>query len=172
MQAYSPPQSKRSSQEPFYQPDTYEPGQSIGYLMRCILTNMAKAVEAEFMHTGLTNAQWLPLFLLAKGRADTATALAKECDLDAGAITRMLDRLEQKGLCERQRSDTDRRVVRLGLTREGRQAARRIPAALSRVNNQTLTDFSHEEWATLKNLLQRMLDNSQTMHTNRSSNDH
>jgi DNA-binding HxlR family transcriptional regulator len=39
--------------------------------------------------------------------------------IDAGAITRMLDRLEAKGLVERVRSETDRRVVHVRLTEAG-----------------------------------------------------
>jgi DNA-binding MarR family transcriptional regulator len=160
MQGKPTPPPEHAPRKPFYCKDSYEPGQSIGYLMRCVLSNMAHAIDDELAHTGLTNAQWLPLYLLAHGRADTAAALARESGLDAGSTTRMLDRLEQKGLCQRHRSDTDRRVVLLALTREGKQAARQIPVALSRVNNQALEGFSHEEWEILKNLLQRMLDNS------------
>ena len=88
--------------------------------------------------------------------------LARECHLDAGAMTRTLDRLEAKGLCRRVRSQADRRVVHIELTDAGRLAAAGIPAVLSRVQNAHLAGFSVEEFETLKAFLRRILGNAQT----------
>ena len=154
---------------PLYTAQRYDPQESVGYLMRRILNRMAQEVEAELEPSGLTHAQWLPLYMLSLGRASTAAELARECDLDAGATTRLLDRLERKGLCRRERSAQDRRVVLLSLTAEGRQAARRVPQVLSQMHNQTLEGFSPQEWDTLKSLLRRMLSNAQTMTERRNS---
>jgi len=146
-----------------YAAHPYDPQESVGYLMRRILNRMAQEIEAELEPSGLTHAQWLPLYMLSLGRATTAAELARECDLDAGATTRLLDRLERKGLCRRERSAQDRRVVLLSLTPEGRQAARHVPQVLSHVHNQTLHGFSPQEWEALKSLLRRMLGNAQHM---------
>lgn len=137
--------------------------------MRRILNRMAQEVEAQLDPADLTHAQWMPLFMLSLGRASTAAELARECDLDAGATTRLLDRLERKGLCRRERSKQDRRVVLLSLTPEGRKAAQRVPQVLSAVHNEALSGFSPEEWETLKSLLRRMLTNAQSMSDRRSS---
>ena len=122
---------KQASATPgFYRPDDYRPDESVGYLMRRILTTISVEVERELEPSGLTNAQWVPLLKLHMGVASTVAELARECQLDAGAMTRMLDRLENKGLLRRIRSSEDRRVVNLELTEEGRVAARQIPAVL------------------------------------------
>jgi DNA-binding MarR family transcriptional regulator len=76
-------------------------------------------------------------------------------------MTRLLDRLETKGLVQRKRSETDRRVVNIALTAAGTQAAQAIPHALSAVQNRALAGFSAEEFATFKQLLRRVLANSQ-----------
>lgn len=145
----------------FYDPLNYSPEESVGFLMRQILTSVATQVEAELAHTELTNAQWVPLFKIYNGHASTVAELARVCHMDTGAMTRLLDRLETKGLVQRQRSDTDRRVVHIALTEIGTQAARAIPHALSAVQNRALAGFSAEEFATFKQLLRRVLDNSQ-----------
>ncbi|TXH86793.1 MAG: MarR family transcriptional regulator [Rhodoferax sp.] len=145
----------------FYDPLNYTPEQSVGFLMRQILTSIATQVEAELAHTELTNAQWVPLFKIYNRHASTVAELARVCHMDTGAMTRLLDRLETKGLVQRQRSDTDRRVVNISLTPAGTQAAQAIPYALSAVQNRALAGFSAEEFATLKQLLRRVLDNSQ-----------
>jgi DNA-binding MarR family transcriptional regulator len=144
----------------FYQPDNYQPEQSVGYLMRRILNIVAQEVERELEPSGLTNAQWVPLLKLYMGSASTVAELARECNLDAGGMTRLLDRLEGKGLLRRIRSSEDRRVVNLELTDEGREAARQIPAVLCGVQNAHMRGFTLEEWQLLKGLLRRILDNA------------
>ncbi|RYY84149.1 MAG: MarR family transcriptional regulator [Comamonadaceae bacterium] len=141
----------------FYRPETYDPDDSAAYLMRRILTCMASEVDAALEPRGLTSAQWIPLLKLHLGHASTAAELAREARLDAGAMTRMLDRLEAKGLVARVRSSQDRRVVKLELTESGRAAASQIPAELCKVQNALLQGLSVPEWEQLKDLLHRVL---------------
>lgn len=147
----------------FYQPENYRPEESVGYLMKRILATVADAIEREMGPNGLTNAQWIPLFKLYVGSASTVAELARECNLDAGAMTRLLDRLETKALLKRVRSSDDRRVVNLELTAEGRAAAKQIPAVLCRVQNAHMQGFTHAEWQTLTSLLRRILENAQAL---------
>jgi DNA-binding MarR family transcriptional regulator len=149
----------RSSETVFYRPENYQPDQSAAYLMRRILSCMASEVDGALEPRGLTSAQWVPLFKLHMGLASTVAELARECELDAGAMTRLLDRLEAKGLLARVRSSEDRRVVNLELTKEGREAARQIPEVLCKVQNAFLQGLSVEEWQQLKDLLRRVLAN-------------
>ncbi|MGH8805316.1 MAG: MarR family winged helix-turn-helix transcriptional regulator, partial [Polaromonas sp.] len=144
---------------------------SIGYLMRRIIAMLAQGVERELEPTGLTNAQWVPLLKLYMGTASTAAELARLCELDAGSMTRLLDRLEAKQLCRRVRSSDDRRVVNLELTEAGRVAAQEIPAILSRVQNAYLAGFSVEEWQVLKSYLRRILETAQTLQASAEKND-
>ena len=133
---------------------------------------MRREVDARMAEHGLTDAQWKPLWMLKLGRADTAFELAREMDIDAGAITRMLDRLEAKGLIERVRSETDRRVVHLRLTADGEAVAEHVPHVLAAVNNDFLRGFSEAEWKQLKDLLQRMPVNGQALQEPESEDAH
>ena len=155
----------------FYRAEGYIPDDSVGYLMRRIISLVSQGVERELEPTGLTNAQWVPLLKLYMGRASTAAELARQCDLDAGSMTRLLDRLEAKELCRRIRSSDDRRVVNLELTDAGRAAAQEIPGILCGVQNALLAGFSAEEWETLQGYLRRMLDTAQTLHASTEKND-
>ena len=147
----------------FYQAEGYKPDDSVGYLMRRIIALLAQGIERELEPAGLTNAQWVPLLKLYMGRASTAAELARACELDAGSMTRLLDRLEAKQLCRRIRSCDDRRVVNLELTDAGRLAAQEIPGILCKAQNTLLAGFSVEEWQNLKSYLRRMLDTAQTL---------
>lgn len=148
----------QSSSTVFYRPDNYQPEDSAAYLMRRIITLLAAEVDGALEPRGLTSAQWVPLLKLYWGRATSVAELARECNLDTGAMTRLLDRLEAKGLVQRLRSAQDRRVVNLELTEEGRQAARGIPAVLCDVQNAFLQGLSIEEWEQLRALLRRVLE--------------
>lgn len=147
----------------FYDPQNLLSGESVGYMMRRSVTLVGQAVARELEPKGLTNAQWMPLLKLFKTGGMPVAELARECDLDAGAMTRLLDRMEAKDLCRRVRSVDDRRVVNLELTPHGRDMAAEIPVVLSRVQNEMLAGFSMEEWEQLKDFLRRILVNAKTL---------
>ena len=160
--SYQPVAISSEAPRAFYRSDYYCAEESVGYLMRSIVNRLGQDVERAMEPHGLTNAQWLPLLKLFLGKARTVAELAHECEIDAGSMTRLLDRIEAKGLCRRVRSSDDRRVVNLELTAGGRQAASHIPAVLCEAQNALLRGFTQEEWGMLQSLLARMLRTAQT----------
>ena len=113
----------------------------------------------------MTYVQYLPLYKLLHCDAVNATVavLARDLEVDAGAITRSIDRLETKGLVRRERSTADRRVVHLTLTPEGRAVAEQVPGVLAEVLNGHLRGFSHGEWQQMLHMLNRMLANGEAL---------
>ena len=71
----------------------------------------------------------------AAGAATTPFELSRLLGIDTGLMTRMLDKLEAKGLLERSRSIEDRRVVNLKLTKAGEAVAARLPEIVPVVLN-------------------------------------
>lgn len=153
------PPSARPGDPEYYRGDAYPLGDSVGFLLRQVRLQMERAIDAEMSELDLTDAQWGPLLMIAHGKGDNAAELARFGCIDTGAMTRMLDRLEAKGLLRRARCPNDRRVVRLELTEEGRRLCRLIPYGLSRVLNGMLHDFTPAEHETLRKLTRRMLAN-------------
>ncbi|CAN5559387.1 MarR family transcriptional regulator [soil metagenome] len=143
----------------FYTGEGYSVAGSIGYSLRNLTYAIKSEIEARMSRHGVTAAQWHPLFLLKLDHVGTALELARELGIDAGATTRMVDRLVAKGLVERVRSDSDRRVVHLGLTATGREVADLIPHVLASVQNDFLGGFTGDELVELKRLVKKMLDN-------------
>ncbi|MHA7601296.1 MarR family winged helix-turn-helix transcriptional regulator [Alicycliphilus sp. T452] len=136
---------------------------SIGFQLRRIATLLGAEVDRRMEPLGLTDAQWRPLLRLLLDPPGTAAALARMCHLDAGGLTRLLDRLEAKGLCQRERSLEDRRVVNIALTPEGRAVAERLPAILTGVQDELLGGFSEAEEAQLRDFLARIYANTRAM---------
>ena len=149
----------------FYAPGRYCPQQSVGYLMRRVLGSILSQADARLAMHDVTYVQYLPLYKLLhhNDTAVTVATLARELEVDAGAMTRAIDRLEAKGLVQRERSTADRRVVHLTMTPEGRAVAEQVPGVLAEVLNGHLRGFSHAEWQQLLRLLQRMLANGDAL---------
>jgi DNA-binding MarR family transcriptional regulator len=143
----------------FYSGDRWSAEESVGYLIRQTMSALNRAAETEMRPHGLTAVQWAPLMIISRGGNPTAASLARDLNTDTGAMTRMLDRLEAKGLLTRSRSVQDRRVVVLTLTDQGRELTTRIPHHLARVYNQHLTGFTNDEFLQLKVFLRRIIAN-------------
>lgn len=145
----------------FYRGDDFKAEESIGYLLRMLRLHMDRAIDDEMTAYDLTNVQWLPLLAIHLGLADTAAELARVGYVDTGAMTRMLDRLEAKGLVRRTPCPKDARVMRLALTADGERLCRQVPYGLARVMNSLLRGFSAAELAMLKSMVRRMLANAE-----------
>ncbi len=148
---------------PFYQAETYRPESSVGYQINRLAQTIAREIDRRMGDLGLTDAQWKPLILLRQGTCLTAVDISRMICHDTGAVTRVLDRLEAKGLIRRTRSEADRRVVNLELTEEGQRVSAEVPKILSCLVNQVLAGFSEDEFAVFRNLLGRALANVQSL---------
>ncbi|CAM2155566.1 MULTISPECIES: MarR family winged helix-turn-helix transcriptional regulator [Paraburkholderia] len=139
----------------------YDLGESVGYLLARAKTSMSNMVtQRTLAELGITSQQASVLFMVASGKCLLAAELAREYGIDASAVTRLVDRLEKRGLLKRVRSSEDRRAVRLALTPEGEAIARRMPAIFTSVTETLAAGFTPEEVGFLKNMLRRVLANS------------
>jgi MarR family transcriptional regulator, multiple antibiotic resistance protein MarR len=140
-----------------YDPKTFNPKTAIGGLVSRVKLKLFEALEQELAPYDITGAQYVILVGLANG-IDSASGLCKGVSYDPGAMTRMIDRLERKGLVRRVRCPEDRRVVKLALTDEGKAVYPKLIASAAEVTNRSLEGFTKTEAQQLEGLLQRILD--------------
>ncbi|NHN77586.1 MarR family transcriptional regulator [Azotobacter chroococcum] len=81
-------------------------------------------------HGGLTPMQLLILRVLADETRLTASALSRRVSLTAATLSGLLDRLEERGLLQRQRDGQDRRRQWLVLAEAGRVLLEEAPPLL------------------------------------------
>ncbi|MFT4069674.1 MarR family winged helix-turn-helix transcriptional regulator [Paraburkholderia sp.] len=149
------------STEPTPDLSEYQLGESVGYLITRVKSTMSNLVtQRSVAELGITSQQGSILFMVASGKCLLAAELAREYGIDASAVTRLIDRLEKRGLLTRVRSNEDRRVVRLALTPEGHAIAARMPGIFNGVLDNLLNGFTPEEVGFLKSMLRRVLVNS------------
>src|ERR1700729_2609639 len=135
-----------------YEIESYQPRKGVGHLLSRVRTEMLAALDkaleadAELSALEISSAQFIVIAALALAEtAKSASDLCKGISYDAGAMTRMIDRLESKGLIRRSRCPDDRRLVNLELTDAGMAALPRMRAVSMQVLNRFLRGFTKTE---------------------------
>ncbi|MGH8206991.1 MAG: MarR family winged helix-turn-helix transcriptional regulator [Steroidobacteraceae bacterium] len=133
--------------------ETYRARSSVGYLLKRAHSLLVDRLEPVLAAGGFTFTQWVVLMHLRDGLAVNATVLCAQLRHDSGALTRIIDQLEARGLVSRERSRQDRRSVRLHLTDSGRQTVDGTIPDVVGLMNSALTRFSRTDLADLTRLL-------------------
>ena len=156
-----------SSKPHIYDLATYQPANCVGQLMYRVRAAHMNALDEvlakdpDLAALEISAAQYVVISVLAKSKCvDSVTQLCKDLSYDAGAMTRMIDRLEAKGLISRRRCPDDRRLVKLELTEAGLAALPRLRECSVRVLNHFLQGFTKTEARQLEGFLSRMLQNA------------
>jgi DNA-binding MarR family transcriptional regulator len=131
-----------------YQLGNYSITESIGYLIKRVMSVVSTTLDQELARYDITHQQFSILMILTETQCST------------GAMTRMLDRLEAKGIVRRTRSSADRRVVNIELTAAGREFAGKMPIVAINVMNRYLQGFEAAELELMKVFMRRILSNA------------
>lgn len=105
-----------------------------GYLvsaLRRIIRSVDVQSKSMVKTSGLTTPQVVALRACAALGEVTTGRLSKEISLSQGTVTAILDRLDAKGLIERYRSASDRRVVHARITADGLHVLSQTPTLLN-----------------------------------------
>jgi DNA-binding MarR family transcriptional regulator len=149
--------------EQHYRPASYRARDSVGYLLRRVYTTMHERIEMAFAGHGFTLMQWIVLIYVRDGLARTASDLVREFRHDSGAMTRVIDQLERRGLLSRKRSTRDRRVVNLALTPKGRRTIEKLLPVVVGQMNAALEPFSRAEFEQLREMMERLVNHLQQL---------
>lgn len=102
-----------------------------------VLVALRRLIRATDLHSkhlvkiaGLTASQVLILQAIERHQQATPSQLAKEISLSQATVTSIVDRLAERGLITRERSQQDRRRVYLRLTEQGLTVLEQAPAPL------------------------------------------
>jgi DNA-binding MarR family transcriptional regulator len=140
-----------------YTADKYRAKTSVGYLVKRANSLVVEGMEPALAEQGFTFTQWVVMMHLRDGLAPNAKDLCVQLRHDSGAVTRILDQLEARGLVVRERSLDDRREVKLRLTDAGHKMVESlIPTVVDKLNAM-LSDFSSAEVAEMTRLLNKFI---------------
>jgi DNA-binding MarR family transcriptional regulator len=136
-----------------YKVQTYKAQSSIGYLVKRAHSLCLNVLEPVFERHGFSFLQYQILAWLRDGIALNPRDICVQYRHNSGALTRVIDQLEEKGFVERLRRDRDRRKVELQLTGAGRKVIESLIPLVVEQLNLALQDFSSGEVQELVRLL-------------------
>ena len=121
---------------------------------------MRASMEPLVEPHGITGQQYNVLRILRGAEPDGIPTLtiARRMIERAPGITRMIDRLEAKGLVARERRGEDRRCVHCRITRKGLELLSALDASVSAAEREAFGALSDREMLQLTALLERVRD--------------
>jgi DNA-binding MarR family transcriptional regulator len=134
--------------------------ESLGLLVRRVRDGIIGQVEQALLADGidLTHMQFRAVTWLGKCGGCSASELARALEHDPGAMTRVIDRLVEKGLVLREPQSGDRRVLNLRLTDSGEALWAQAYRHFERVNARAVRGLSASERRQLTDLLTRVAE--------------
>jgi DNA-binding MarR family transcriptional regulator len=108
---------------------------------------------------GVTSAQWRLLLRLSREPGLKQVELAERLDVEPITACRIVDRLEEAGLVERQRDPDDRRAWRLVLTAKAEPILNRLRALAEEMSGEAFAGMSIEEVDAMRGKLARIREN-------------
>ena len=139
-------------------PPHFDVPQQEAYLNLWRTYDCLKSLEDELFGQYQLSAQQYNALRLLRATAPEpirTLLLAQRLISRAPDITRLLNRLEQRGLVERERSDSNRRVVEVRITADGLQLLKEMDAQVREMHLRQLGHLDQEELRQLTHLLQR-----------------
>lgn len=130
--------------------------QCLNFALTKAQRNVHQLFKAELAPFGVTPGQYGVLRCLWDENAQTAKKLADRLALDGSTITGILDRMEQKGLIEKQTDPKDRRAMQVMLTTKGKKLQKPVSEAIEKANRRALLKLDQQEAEFLKNVLEEI----------------
>jgi DNA-binding MarR family transcriptional regulator len=128
-----------------------------GYLLRMVSNAVSQEFAREVAREGVTVAEWVMLRSLYNAESCAPSTLARKMGITRGAISKLAERLLEKGLVERAANPDDKRGHSLSLSVAG---ARKVPV-LARLADKNDAAFfaalNAEEHGELRAVLQTLI---------------
>ncbi len=145
-------QSMKKCEEHFFE-------RSLAFNLRRSFNKVIDEVDAALGEFALSSHQFGVLSTIYYGRASTPSEVARLRFQNGAAITYTLDRLEQRGLLKRTRSEADKRVITLVLTDDGRELTRKCMEAVVAVQDRMLGGLTAKDRGRLFEMLRLICEN-------------
>jgi DNA-binding MarR family transcriptional regulator len=111
----------------------------LGFLLADISRLTRKEFDRRVRDLGLTRAQWLFLYYLARQPGCTQSELAESLQMERISVSRQANRLEKAGWIERRDHAQDRRAYHLHLTPKAERLALRLTDLAGRLRDDYLS---------------------------------
>lgn len=134
--------------------------EAVPFLLARAGARMGNAFARALKPYDLSLSEWRVCASLRHAPRQTLSELAAHASADLSALSRIVDRLVDRGLAIRARCDSDGRAIRISLTASGRALTAKIVPLARHYETVALKGFGRTEVAALRDLLRRLYDNA------------
>jgi len=120
---------------------------------------MRRFYDRRVAELGVTRAQWRVLAILGHHPGMKQVELADRLDVEPISACRIIDRLAEAGLVERQRDPADRRAWRLSLTAKAKPIHAQLGELAEEMSLEAFAGLSDEQLAQMRSALERIRKN-------------
>jgi DNA-binding MarR family transcriptional regulator len=114
-------------------------------LVKRIMSVVKQNFESDFKKMGVTQSQILVMRVLNLRGDMKVSDISKELDLSNSTVSGIIDRLVEKKIVQRKRSDEDRRIVMISLADEYRQPVKKGLNAFAQKMRKALSTMTEED---------------------------
>jgi DNA-binding MarR family transcriptional regulator len=122
-------------------------------------TALRRAFDRRAASLGVTRAQWRVLARLSRTPGLRQVELADQLDMEAITLCRIVDRLAEAGLVERQADPQDRRAWKLVLTAKSKPLVQTLGALADDLSEEAFQGVSSERREAVRETLAAIRDN-------------
>ena len=132
---------------------------SLHYLIMANQMLVQRGLLERLKETGLTIGQPKVLDYLKEHDGSNQKEIARACFLEAGSLTSILNRMEEKGLIERRMLNGNRRSFHVFLTENGKKNQELVEEMFAEIEKDALDGISSEEFETFMEVYRKIYGN-------------
>ena len=132
---------------------------SFHYLSMINHMTIQKKLMEQLKDTGLTLGQPKVLDYLKDHDGVSQKEIAAGCLIEAGSLTSILNRMEEKNLIERKMLNGNRRTFHIFMTEEGKKKQQLVSEAFSEIERKAVEGISKEEMEGFLSVYQKIYAN-------------
>lgn len=130
----------------------------LSYKLYTTFQLLAGASRNIYQEIGITRANYVTMHLIYEQPGITQTALAVLNDKDRNVITKLIDKLEEKGYVRREKNSQDRRSYSLYITDEGEKIIHDYWPIFIQDEQDRLNKLAPEEQRQFVDMLERLME--------------
>lgn len=132
---------------------------SFHYLSMINHMTVQKKLMEQLADTGLTLGQPKVLDYLKDHDGASQKEIAAGCLIEAGSLTSILNRMEEKGLIERKMLNGNRRTFHIFMTESGKKNQKLVEETFEKIEETALNNISEEEQKVFMEIFHRIYRN-------------
>lgn len=130
----------------------------VGYWMRFVSNHVTHAFMQKLQEKQVTVAEWAVMRQMFEAGSFNPSQLAEQMGMTRGAISKLIDRLFEKGLIERTSVKSDRRFQSVALTPRGRRLVPELAQLADANDHEFFGHLSKRQQSEIMSMLKDIVD--------------